>query len=382
MMKLHNAAAIASLLISTLAIELWAQPSFRQQDLFISGIDGVNIYRIPALIVTAKGTILAFCEAREGDDGDPTDLVLKRSRFSPPQAPRQLNGYDRVFGYAINWEPMRVVLAGNGEAAMNPCPVIDRTNGAIWTPVFKVAGGLKRHLLDPLKGQVLILNSMDDGLSWSRPIDITSSVGEFTGGSGIGIQLRDGRLVIPGYGRNPNSGKTSSKVIYSDDHGKTWRAGACVAAATDESQVVELSDGTLMLNMRGAGKTFRRHIALSRDRGETWFKEYDDENLPEPRCQASILRYTANNNATRNLLLFSNPPNRAPTERTNLTIRVSHDEGKNWTAGKTVHHGPGAYSSLAVLADGSIGILYETGTVHPYEKITFAQFNLEWLLDQ
>ena len=75
----------------------------------------MNIYRIPALIVTPKGTILAFCEAREGDDGDPTDLVLKRSRFSQPQAPRQLNGYDRVFGYGINWEPMRVVLAGNGE---------------------------------------------------------------------------------------------------------------------------------------------------------------------------------------------------------------------------------------------------------------------------
>src|SRR5688572_17330218 len=110
MMKLHNAAAIASLLVSTLALELSAQPSFRQQDLFVSGIDGVNIYRIPALIVTAKGTILAFCEAREGDDGDPTDLVLKRSRFSQPQAPRQLNGYDRVFGYGINWEPMRVVL--------------------------------------------------------------------------------------------------------------------------------------------------------------------------------------------------------------------------------------------------------------------------------
>jgi sialidase-1 len=275
---------------------------------------------------------------------------------------------------------MRVVLPGNGEAAMNPCPVIDRTNGAIWTPVFKVAGGLKRHLQDELKGQVLILKSVDDGLSWSRPVDITSSVGAFIGGSGNGIQLRDGRLVIPGYGRNPDSGKASSKVIYSDDHGETWRAGACVAASTNESQVVELSDGTLMLNMRGATKTWRRHIALSRDRGETWYKEYDDENLPEPQCQASILRYTGDNSAARNLLLFSNPPNVAALERTNLAVRVSRDEGKSWTAGKTVHRGPGAYSSLAVLADGTIGILYETGTVHPYEKITFAQFNVEWLL--
>src|SRR5262245_2239628 len=105
-MKHHSVAAIATLLLSMLAVELSAQPSFREQDLFISGIDGVNIYRIPALIVTAKGTILAFCEAREGDDADPTDLVVKRSRFTQPQAPIKLNGYDRVFGYGINWEPM------------------------------------------------------------------------------------------------------------------------------------------------------------------------------------------------------------------------------------------------------------------------------------
>jgi sialidase-1 len=283
------------------------------------------------LIVTLKGTILAFCEAREGDDGSPTDLVLKRSLFTQPVKPRRLNGYERTFGYAITWEPMRVVLAGNGEAIMNPCPVIDRTNGTIWMPCFKVSGGTERHIKDELNGRVLMLKSTDDGVSWSPPEDITSAVDHFIAGSGVGIQLREGRLVIPGYGRNPRSGKSSSRVIYSDDHGKTWHAGACVTGNTDEAQIVELSDGTLMMNMRGAQKKWRRHVALSRDRGQTWYKEYEDENLPEPQCQASLLGYASKvGSQPKNLLLFSNPPNPGPSDgRNNLTVRLSYDGLKN-----------------------------------------------------
>ncbi len=152
--------AVAMAILAAVGRDLRAEPLFTKQDLFLSGHDNVNIYRIPSLIVSPRGTILAFCEARQGDDGDPTDLVLKRSLYeNPPGQPRNLNGYPRTFGYGVNWQPMQVVLAGKGEAIMQPCPVVDRTTGELliccqeirgglanlkWTPVFGPAGAISK----------------------------------------------------------------------------------------------------------------------------------------------------------------------------------------------------------------------------------------------
>ena len=125
-----------------------------------------------------------------------------------------------------------------------------------------------------------------------------------------------------------------------------------------------------------------RYLAFSKDQGETWFKENHDESLPDPGCQGSILRMPDwGASSGRGLLLFSNPPHPGPFEaRKNLTVRLSDDNGQSWKEAREVYPGPGAYSSLAVLGDGStIGMLYETGVDHPYERIAFAQFNLEWL---
>ena len=352
---------------------------FRQQDLFISGIDGVNIYRIPSLIVSSKGTILAFCEARDGDDGDPTDLVLKRSRYDGgPSVPRKLNGYERIFGYGINWEPMQLVLPGEGKAITNPCPVVDRDDGTIVMCCRHLFGSsLAEHLKAPWNGRTLVLKSTDDGVTWSRPLDITPSVGAFIPGPGVGIQLQSGRLVIPGYDNDTRIGRRASHVIYSDDRGRTWRAGAKVRKETNESQVVELVDGTLMLNMRGGRY---RNVALSRDGGQSWYEEFEDETLPDPRCQASLLRYSTAAAGGENRLLFANIPNSGPfVDRNDLTVRLSNDEGQSWPISRRVHDGPAAYSCLSVLADGTIGLLYETGAVHPYERIKFVRFNLEWL---
>ena len=364
---------LSVVILTAAATNLPAESLFLQQDLFISGHDDVNIYRIPSLIVSPKGTILAFCEARQGDDGDPTDLVLKRSLYRGKASPsRQLNGYPRTFGYGVNWQRMQVVLAGDGEAIMQPCPVVDRTTGAILICCQEIRGGLANLLKNEWHGRCLILRSTDDGATWSPPREITKSVGHFAAGPGIGIQLSSGRLVIPGYSRE------GSRVIFSDDHGQTWRAGVPVKnKACNEAQVVELSNGSLLLNMRQGGRC--RYVAVSKDQGETWFKEGNEELLPDPGCQGSILRFPARKGSGR--LLFSNPPHPAPFEaRTNLTVRLSNDDGRSWSVSRQVHAGPGAYSSLAVLADGStIGLLYETGAVHPYEKIAFARFNLEWL---
>ena len=176
-----------------------ADPTFAEVDLFSSGQDGVNIYRIPALLVAPSGTLLAFVEAREGDDGDPTDLTLKRSVYTAPQPPRLLNGYPRVFGYGVNWEPMRIVLPGKGEAIANPCPVLDRSTGRIWLPCYEVRGGLTEHLKDVYKGRFLLTWSDDEGITWAPPRDLTGEVPRFIAGPGVGVQLRSGRLVIPGY---------------------------------------------------------------------------------------------------------------------------------------------------------------------------------------
>lgn len=370
-------------LLNALAAETApSAPFFREMDLFISGHDSVNIYRIPALLVSPQGTILAFCEAREGDDCDPTDLVLKRSLFHDPPLPtRMLNGYPRTFGYGVNWEPMRVVLPGNGEAIMNPCPVVDQRTGVIWLCCGEIRGGLQEHLQDPFRVRVLLTRSSDDGRSWAPPVDLTPAVGRFIPGPGIGIQLRSGRLVIPGYGPGEGNSDASSRVIYSDDGGQTWQVGAAVRGQTNEAQAIEWADGTLMLNMRSHRGRGCRYVALSRDGGETWFREFDEETLPETPCQASILRVAlpaSDGGGTG--LLFSNPAPPGPVKaRTDLAIRLSTDEGQTWPLSRRVTDGPAAYSCLASLHDGTIGLLYETGREHPYEKITFARFNGEWL---
>lgn len=351
------------------------QPFLTHQDIYTGGLDGVNIYRIPTLIVSKTGTILAFCEAREGDDGSPTDIVLKRSTLNERPVPsKDLNGYQRTFGYGFNWDRMRVVLPGNGNGAMQTTPVVDRDSGTIWLCCYMAIGGSAAHYKDSYAGRVVLTKSVDDGQTWSAPIDVTEAVGPFNAGPGVGIQLSDGRMVIPGYGRD------GSRVIFSDDHGQTWKSGAPVDnKQTDESQVVELANGSLMMNMRRP-EGGCRYIAISKDRGETWNAGRHDETLPDPSCQASLVRFVDRNHGSRGPLLFSNPPHRGPFEaRTGLTVRLSDDEGNSWKVVRQVNPGPGAYSCLASLADGTIGLLYETGQHHPYEKITFARFNLEWL---
>jgi sialidase-1 len=299
-----------------------------------------------------------------------------------------LNGYPRTFGYGVNWEPMRVVLPGNGQAMMNPGPVVDQRTGVIWLCCYEVRGGLQEHLKDPFRGRVLLTRSTDDGLTWAPPVDLTPQVGKFIPGPGIGIQLRSGRLVIPGYGPAAGGG-TSSRVIYSDDGGQTWQAGAAVQGQTDEAQAIEWADGTLMLNMRSNRGQWCRYVALSRDGGETWFREFDEPALPETQCQASLLRVSLpapllppGSGGERPGVLFANPAHPGPWDaRTNLTVRLSWDEGQTWPIARQVTVGPAAYSCLAPLRDGTIGLLYEAGREHPYEKITFARFNVAWLTE-
>jgi sialidase-1 len=169
---------------------------------------------------------------------------------------------------------------------------------------------------------------------------------------------------------------TRSHIISSDDRGQTWQIGGIEDEMTNESTIVELSDGSLLHNMRSYHKKNRRAVATSKDGGLTWSPVKLDEALIEPVCQASILRCTWPDGGEKSRILFSNP---ASTKRENLTVRVSYDEGATWPVRQQLHAGPAAYSCLTILPDKTIGCLFERGEQNPYEKITLARFPLNWL---
>ena len=366
-------------------------PFFRRKDVFIGGLDSVREYRIPGLVTTRKGTLLALCDARvekTGDAPNNIDLALKRS----------LDGGD-------TWERMKIVVDFPGhQAACDPCMLVDRQTGSVWILYDHIWPNLEalekeNRTLPPgiqpdAAGRIMLLHAIvshDEGQTWSKPRDITEMVTQTVKSSvmaapGMGIQMQDGRLLAPCYSDRRKLGKLTgngySSVCYSDDHGKTWQLGGAAAASTNECQVVELVDGRLMVNMRNFHESEEGHraVATSRDGGKSWSKVSYDGTLIEPNCQASFIRYTdTRQGSAKSRLLFSNPAHRK--ERVNMTVRLSYDEGQTWPVSKVIYPGPSAYSCLTALGDGNIGLFYENGLKGPYEKITFARFNLEWLTD-
>lgn len=344
---------------------------FLQKDIFVSGTDSYHSFRIPAAVVTNSGTVLAFAEGRKGstsDTGD-IDLLLKRS----------LNG-------GMVWEPLQMIWDDGNNVCGNPCPVVDRETGTIWLLMTHNLGTDHERDIWDLKSEgtrtVWITNSTDDGQTWSTPRDITASTKAknwtwYATGPGNGIQMKSGRLVIPCDHGEATTNRYLSHVIYSDDHGKTWQTGGAAGDKTNECTVVELADGRLLLNMRNYSDQRVRAIAFSENGGESWSEIEHDSLLPEPICQASILRYTSAEKADKNRILFSNPASN--TSRTLMTVRLSYDETENWPVARILHHGPAAYSCLTILPDNKIACFYERGDASPYENITFAIFNLEWL---
>jgi sialidase-1 len=340
-----------------------------RRDVFTAGTDGYHSFRIPALLLTPQGTLLAFCEGRKNDRNDygDIDLVLRRSTDG-----------------GLTWGPLELVYEQGGSEKItigNPCPVVDETRGTIWLPFCRD------------NKDVLITSSDDEGRTWSGPRDITRDVkkpnwGWYATGPGVGIQLRRGthrgRLVIPCDHREPIGGSdvTVSHCFFSDDGGKSWKLGESAGLYTNECQVVELSDSRLFLNMRNYAGTDggkpelnkRRAIATSSDGGESWSELQYDATLIEPICQASLTAAFGQNDKLQ--LYFSNPA--TTSARRLLTVRVSEDEGKSWPRSLVLHKGPSAYSCLAPLPDGQLGCLYEGGAMSAYEKIIFSRFSRDF----
>lgn len=339
----------------------------QETTVFAAGKDGYHTYRIPSLLAISGGTLLAFVEGRRdsaADHGD-VDLLLKRSTDG-----------------GGTWSPQMLVYEEGGTAKItigNPCPVWDQRTKTVWLPFCRE------------NNRVFVTKSRDGGLTWSAPGEITKDVskpdwGWYATGPGVGIQIqkgrRRGRLVIPCDHAIMREGVriSYSHVIFSDDHGQTWQLGGSVGEHTNECQVAELPNGVLQLNMRNrlgryGGKPDvdgYRLIAESRDDGLTWESQRVDSVLIEPMCQASLIRHPR-----RGWLLFSNPADKK--QRVAMTVRISKDGGRTWPVSKLIHAGPSAYSCLAVLRDGTVGLLYEGGRVNRYEEIRFRRFPLDWL---
>ena len=371
-MKTIVSMIIAAILVSSI-LPTHCQGEPIQTDLFVSGSDGYNTYRIPALVTTTKGIVLAFCEGRKigrGDSGN-IDLLVKRSND---------NGK--------TWSKQQVIWDDGENVCGNPCPVVDRITGDIHLLMtWNLGSDHERQIIDQTSKdtkRVYITSSSDDGKTWSKPkeITVTTKLKDWTWyatGPCSGIQLKQGkhkgRLIIPCDHIEAVTKKYFSHVIYSDDHGKNWELGGSTPTdQVNECQAVELNDGTLMLNMRNYDRTKKsRAVSTSKDNGNSWSTIYRDPVLIEPICQASLIT----NNGT---LLFSNPA--STSGRTNMTVHVSKDNGKTWPVSKTIHKGPAAYSSLTMLSDGSIGLFYERGKKYPYEKITFISLKANKLINK
>jgi len=378
----------------------------RKDDLFVAGQGGYALYRIPGLVVAPSGRLLVYAEARRGrSDWGAIDLMTRLStpdtqRWSPPQITGILAGPHRKNPVAVERNSGRP-----GEVTYNnPVAIVDRRSSQ---------GGVIHFVYCLEYERCFYQRSDHEGATFSQPREITEAFAAFrprfdwrvlATGPGHGIQLENGRLVVPvwlalgseGNGHAPSAIAT----IFSDDGGKQWQAGEIVAvhggplANPSEMAIAQLPDGRVMLNIRSTSPQHRRATALSPDGATGWTTPTFDDQLAEPICMGSLcqLRDTAAGGKDR--LLFANPDNLARAQgdatpgkgrdRKNLTIKLSYDQGRTWPVAKTLESQSSGYSDLAVGPDGMIYCFYERGKLGDANQppsLTLARFNLEWLTD-
>lgn len=349
------------------------------------GLAGLTCHRIPALTTATNGWILAAWDGRPDNCQD------------APQANSIIYRISKDGGKS--WTPVRTAIAGTPGADKvgysDPSFVVDRTSGTIF--LFSVksydAGLFKSQLgTDPSARNILhahVIESHDNGETWVNPRTITDQVTAghesewFTrfASSGEGIQLRygahAGRLIQQYAVANAGTTSLMAVSVYSDDHGATWKPGAPTEGSADENKVVELSDGRLLLNSRTQGTAGQRLEAISYDGGQTWGPFRHNWDLTDPRNNASIMRAypdAPEGSARARVLLFSNAD--SASARANGTVRVSYDDGFTWSDGKVFESGEMAYSTLHPLADGTWGLLYESGG---YKNIEFMRMDASYL---
>lgn len=323
--------------------------------------EGVACYRIPAITTAPNGDLVAVIDERVAscsDLGDNKDINIVGRRSSD-------NG--------VTWSDIETIADHPfGKSASDPSMVVDRETGEIF--LFYNFMDLEN---EPGIYYLHVMKSWDNGKTWSAPEDITSQITraewhrdfQFIT-SGRGIQTRSGVLL-----HTLVNLKNGLHVFGSRDHGKTWFFVDTPVTPGDESKIVELADGGWMINSR-VKDSGMRYVHVSHDQGMTW-QSSPEPALIDPACNAAFIRYTSTEDGyAKNRLLFSNA--KSKDHRENLAVRISYDEGKTWSEGKTIYPGISAYSSMTVLANGDIGVLFEKDD---HEENTFARFSLEWLTD-
>ena len=352
------------------------------------GDDDCHTFRIPAIAVTNDGTLLAVYDMRYRSRRDlqgHMDIGLSRSTDGGKtwEKPRPIMDMGTFNGLAED-------LNGCSDANI----LVDKKTGevivsAVWTHGKPGTHQWRDRGSEPgLKlsqsSQFMMVKSNDDGKSWSEPENWTAKLKDpawylFAPAPGNGITLRDGTLVMPTQGRD-EKGVPFSNLMWSGDHGKSWTISAAARSDTSECAVAELSDGRLMLNIRDnrnrkdKGDTNGRAVSVTGDLGVSWQVHSSDHgSLPEPVCMASLLSHQLADG--RNVLFFSNP--RTKSKRKRMTVQMSLDDGETWTRKILLDEDGGAYSSLVMVDDKTLGILYESSRADMiFQTIQLQEFGL------
>ncbi|MDL2222738.1 exo-alpha-sialidase [Bacteroidales bacterium OttesenSCG-928-M11] len=347
-----------------------------RQMLYSPGDYGSKNYRIPAIITAKDGSIVIATDKRKNNEADlpqDIDILINRSTdngktWSDPLTIATGTGYEKGFGDAG-------LVRTNEE------------NGLLC--IFVGGPGLFQSTpTNPIR--TYISKSLDNGITWTKPKDITDQLygskcsdaerknwyGSFCA-SGNGLLTRDGRIMFVSAVRETSGGSLSNYVFYSDDNGETWNVSKRAMSGGDESKVVELNDGTILMSIRRQSKG-ARYYTKSTDKGITWSKVSSWFQLIEPNCNGDIIRYTSTiDGYDKNRLLHSIPNH--SSSRQNVSVFLSYDEGKTWPIKKTICPGGSAYSSLTILPDGTIGAYVEESHFSEGYSLIFLNFTLDWL---
>ncbi len=355
------------------------------------GDDAFHTYRIPGLATTNKGTLIGVYDARRNNGGDlPGNIDVGMSRSTDG---------------GQSWEPMKIIMDMGADPKWNfdgigdPTVLVDRKTGTIWVSATWSHGnrswvGSGQGLQPEETGQWMLVKSEDDGVTWSNPINITQQIKKpewcfLLQGPGKGITMADGTLVFPAQYQDPPNTKDRKKhrlphstIVYSRDHGETWQTGTGAYADTTESQVVELEDGTLMLNCR-YNRESRRVVMITDDLGKTWNEHVTHrKSLIEPRaCMASLinvgreLKLLKGIDKHQDLLLFSNP--NSLNGRNHITIKASLDGGLTWPKENQIlldEQNSAGYSCMSMIDENTVGILYEGSQAHlTFQRVKIAE---------
>ena len=335
------------------------------------GQGGVNTCRIPGLATTTKGTLIGVYDLRYRGGGDlPGDIDVGMSRSTDG---------------GRTWEPTRAIM-DMGRAAKwrydgigDPAVLVDRNTGTIWVAATWSHGnrswrGSGPGMKPEETGQLMLVRSVDDGVTWSKPVNITEQIKKpewcfVLQGPGKGITMANGTIVFAAQYQDPPAKRRlpHSTIIFSKDHGKTWHVGTGAFDDTTEAQVAEIEPGVLMLNSR-YNRQSRRVVMVTRDMGRTWATHPTHrEALIEPRaCMASLISIDGERTGKPGpRLLFSNPNSLAG--RNHITIKASNDRGLTWLADSQLlldEWGSAGYSCLSMIDDKTVGILYESSRAH------------------